>query len=478
MTSRKKKKLPPFIKYLCMSLGILSFIFLLIIGILDILPLDYFITLICLIIVVVGVVIFFIMKKKTRFVSSIIAFILIIIYILGILYSITTLGFLGKITKGNSVLNYEIIVLNDSNYNKIQDLKNKTIGVIEAIPEKSLKKLEETISFKKEEKFSTEDLATSLLNKEIDALMILESENDILKEHYNNYESQVKTIYTFSIKIKDDVTAKNIDVTSSSFNVLVSGIDTYGKIGSLSRSDVNMVVTINPKTKEIVLTSIPRDYYVDLYGKNAKDKLTHAGIYGMETTVKTIENLLDIEINYYVKFNFTSLIKIVDALGGITINNEFAFTADYFDEPKKEWVKYRFEKGELKLNGVKALAYARERHAFAEGDIRRAKNQQIIVKAVLNKILSSAILTKYNSLLNSLSDTFVTNMTSDRITDFIKMEIKDGGHYTISNIVLTGTGANMVTYSYPNSKLYVMIPDENQINDSKTEINRVYYNKE
>lgn len=473
-----KKKLPPLVKYICITLGLLSIIFLTVIGILNVLPLDYFITLICLIVVVVGVLIYLVLKKRTRIVGTIISFLLIIVYVIGIVYSVTTLGFLDKVTKGQSVLNYEVVVLKDSKYKEINDLKNKTIGVVETIPDKSLEELEKTIKYKTEKEFSTEDLASSLLNEEVDALMILESENDLLEEHYTNYEANTKTIYKFSIKVKDDVTAKNIDVTESSFNILVSGIDTYGAIGSLSRSDVNMVVTVNPNTKEIVLTSIPRDYYVDLYGKNAKDKLTHAGIYGMETTVKTIENLLDIEINYYVKFNFTSLIKIVDALEGIEVESDLAFTANYYDEPKDEWVNFTFKKGLNKLNGVQALAFARERHAFAEGDIRRAKNQQIIVKAILNKVLSPAVITKYTKLLNSLEDTFLTNMSSDRITNFIKMEIKDGGNYSISNIVLNGTSANMVTYSYPGSKLYVMIPDEEQINDSKNEINRVYYNKE
>ena len=237
-----KKKLPPLVKYICITLGLLSLIFLTVIGILNVLPLDYFITLTCLIVVVVGVLIYLVLKKRTRIVGTIISFLLIIVYVIGIVYSVTTLGFLDKVTKGQSVLNYEIVVLKDSEYKEINDLKNKTIGVVESIPDKSLEELEKTIKYNTEKEFSTEDLASSLLNEEVDALMILESENDLLEEHYPNYETNTKTIYKFSIKVKDDVTAKNIDVTESSFNILVSGIDTYGAIGSLSRSDVNMVV--------------------------------------------------------------------------------------------------------------------------------------------------------------------------------------------------------------------------------------------
>lgn len=478
-TRKKKRKLPPFIKYMCISLMVLSIILLGIIFLLNVLPIDYFITLVCVIVIIVGLLIYLMINKKTRIVSSLISFMLIIVYVLGILYSSTTYGFLEKITNGgSSVLNYEVLVLKNSDYNDISDVKNKTIGVVETIPDKSLERLDEEGYFEIDKEFSTEDLATSLLNGELDALLILDSEYDILKEHYINFESQTKVIYTFSLKVKDDVTAKNIDVTKSSFNILVSGIDTYGTIGSLSRSDVNMVVTVNPLTKEIVLTSIPRDYYVDLYGKNAKDKLAHVGIYGMETTVKTIEDLLDIEINYYVKFNFSSLIKIVDAIGGIELDNPTAFTADYYDEPKDEWVKFSFKQGKIKLDGERALAFARERKVFAEGDIKRAKNQQLVIEAVLDKVLSPSIISKYSNLLKSLENTFLTNMSRERITNFIKMEIKDGGHYNINNLVLNGTSDYAYTYSYPNSKLYVMIPNEEQLLDGKNEINRVYYNKE
>ncbi len=480
MSTRKKKiKIPVFVKYMCITLMILSIILLGIVFILNILPLDYFITLVCVFIVVVGLLIYLMINKKTRIISSLISFVLIIINVLGILYSSTTYGFLESITNiGSSVLNYEVVVLSNSDYDSILDVKNKTIGVVETVLDKSIEKLEEEGSFEIDKEFSTEDLATSLLNGQVDALLLLDSEVDILKEHYPSFEKNIRVIYTFSLKVKDDVTAKNIDVTESSFNILVSGIDTYGTIGSLSRSDVNMVVTVNPNTKEMVLTSIPRDYYVDLYGKNAKDKLAHVGIYGMETTVKTIEDLLDIEINYYVKFNFSSLIKIVDAIGGIEVDNPTAFTADYYDEPKDAWVKYTFKQGLIKLEGEKALAFARERKAFAEGDIKRAKNQQLVIEAVLDKVLSPSIIVKYSNLLKSLENTFITNMSRERITNFIKMEIKDGGKYVINNLVLNGTSDYAYTYSYPSSMLYVMIPNEEQILDGKNEINRVYYNKE
>ena len=170
-----------------------------------------------------------------------------------------------------------------------------------------------------------------------------------------------------SIKTKSKSIAKKVKVTKESFNIFISGIDTYGKISSVSRSDVNMVVTVNPKTKQILMTSIPRDYYVTLHGvKGYKDKLTHASLLGIENSVMTVEDLLDIDINYYIKVNFSSVINVVDSLGGVDVYSEYDFTS--IDG-------YHYSKGYNKVNGEEALSFVRERKAFASGDNQRIKKQ-------------------------------------------------------------------------------------------------------
>ncbi|MEG0977584.1 MAG: LCP family protein, partial [Bacilli bacterium] len=206
--------------------------------------------------------------------------------------------------------------------------------------------------------------------------------------------------------------SKDVNVTKDSFNIYISGIDTYGAITKTSRSDVNIVATVNPNTNEILLTSIPRDYYVTLPSFLEKDKLTHAGIYGIDESVGAIENLLDIKINYYVKVNFTSLIKIVDTLDGITVNSKYDFTSED---------GYKYKKGINNLNGEEALAYARSRHSYIGGDLDRVRHQQQIVEAVGKKIVSFDSVSKFQDILSAISNNISTNMETPKILSGYKV---------------------------------------------------------
>lgn len=211
-----------------------------------------------------------------------------------------------------------------------------------------------------------------------------------------------------------------------------------------------------------MLTSIPRDYYVLLPEFNEYDKLTHAGIYGIETSVSAVENLLDTTINYYIKVNFTSLIDIVDALGGITVESNYDFTTQD---------GYHFTKGTNELNGKEALSFARERKAFADGDRIRGQNQELILASLINKAMSASIITNYVDLLNALDDKFVTNITDEEITDFIKKQISEMPSWNINAISLDGSNAYDYTYSYKSQKLYVMKPYEESVLNAKGQIN-------
>ena len=228
-----------------------------------------------------------------------------------------------------------------------------------------------------------------------------------------------------------------------------------------------MVLTINPNTKKILITSIPRDYYVTLHSKKEKDKLTHAGIYGIEESVTTIEDFLNIKINYYVKVNFSSLIQIVDTLDGVDVYSKYDFTS--IDN-------YHYKQGINYLKGEEALSFVRERKAFNDGDRMRIVNQAEMIKALVNKVTNTSILTKYNSLLDVLGKSILTNLDMESITKFVKMQFDDNSNWEVINQSLEGADGLEYTYSYKGSKLYVMIPDEESIISSKHHIEELYAN--
>nr|MCR5787885.1 LCP family protein [Bacilli bacterium] len=238
----------------------------------------------------------------------------------------------------------------------------------------------------------------------------------------------------------------------------------YGSINSVSRSDVNIILSVNPEKGKIIITSIPRDYYVKLHKNGEYDKLTHAGIYGVEESVSTIEDLLGIDINYYVKVNFTSLVKFVDTIDGIDVDSKYAFKSDD---------GYSYNVGKNHLNGKKALSFARERHALPKGDKSRGENHQAILTGIINKVSNKSILVKYNDLLKSLKPSIVTNFTNSEITSFVKNQIKKDTKWQIEYVNLDGTDGYEYTYSYQRNKLYVMIPDESTIETAKEKINEL-----
>ena len=224
-------------------------------------------------------------------------------------------------------------------------------------------------------------------------------------------------------------------------------------------------MTVNPKTKQILLTSIPRDYYVQLHGTTgSRDKLTHAGIYGTDMSVQTIEDLLGIEINYYIKVNFSSFIDIINAIGGIEVYSKYEFTS--IDG-------YHYQQGYNELNGEEALSFARERKAFMEGDRQRGADQQAVIEAMIKKMSNKSILTKYESLLDSIDGKFQTNMNYKKITSLIKMQLDDMSSWNVVSIALDGSNGSEYTYTGGNQKLYVMIPDESTIDNASSLINAV-----
>ena len=310
-------------------------------------------------------------------------------------------------------------------------------------------------------------LANSLVKDEYKVIFLNSAYYDMALEEVEGFTAEsVRILEEIQVEAKISEKTKKVDVTKDSFNVYISGIDTSGPIGNISRTDVNMIMTVNPNTKTILLTSIPRDYYVELATKGQMDKLTHSGLYGIDETTKTVENLFGIDINYYAKVNFTTVVKLVDVLGGITVNSDYAFTSRVGG--------YNFVAGPNQLNGEQALAFARERYSFTSGDNQRVKNQQAVIAAIINKVTgSSAILTKYNSILNSVEDNLQTSMSQKDITSLVKMQLGDMSGWNINQQSVTGTGKSTPVYSMPNSYVYVMEPDMSTVESATTAIKAV-----
>lgn len=246
------------------------------------------------------------------------------------------------------------------------------------------------------------------------------------------------------------VTAKKkaedaVDVTSKPFNIYISGMDTTGKITEEARSDVNMIITVNPKTHKVLMTSIPRDYLVELQN-GEKDKLTHTGLMGIDETTSDVEDLLGIKINYYVKVNYNTLKDLVNSIGGITINSDKAFIS-YIG-------KYRFVEGENQLDGAKALAYARERHAYSDGDNHRVRNQQEVLKAIVKKLTgSTTLLTRYNKILKYLAPTMEMNLTRAEVKALVKFQLGKNPKWKFESNSLEGFDAFSTVYSAGNQQL-------------------------
>lgn len=425
----------------------------------------------------------FLIKRKNK-ILSIIGYTLSIIFI--ILFIILSFIFIkvqivfSKVSNiDNEVSNYSLVVLKDSNYYNINDVIDKTIGVLStdnSYYNKALNELKENITFKYSKYENEYLLANGLLEKNVEAILINEAYIAILDEGIKDFSNNVRILEEATVEVEIEKEIKDSDTkeeekvvnNNEAFNLYISGIDTYGNISSVSRSDVNIIATINPTTSEILLTNVPRDMYVDLYGKSGlKDKLTHAGVYGINTSVGTLENFLDIDIDYYVRINFNSLIKIVDYIGGIDIYSEYAFRAGD---------RYFVSGMNYDLTGKEALYFSRNRYAFKDGDRQRGRNQEQVIAGIINKITASKDINIYYNLINTLENSFQTNIDREFINKFISNQLKNNYNWNILFSDVNGFGSSNYTYSYPWQKLYVMEVDYNSLESAKSKIYDVLNN--
>lgn len=455
-------------------------VFILFLSALDILPGKFMVAVIILLLIAdVAVLLLINRKRRRRSVPAgglILTAILLIIMNLAGFYLYSTYDTFSKIS-GHLVQTetFYVIVLKDGSYEKAEDIAGKTVHVSKAETRTykeakgKLVTKEDVVYEEEEDLVTTGHVLIDRAGQEHDEIIFVSRNNyQMICEEIDGFRKNTKIIYKVPVEVKSDNNSKKVNVTEDSFNIYITGIDVFGNIDQVSRSDVNMIITVNPKTKTILLTSIPRDTYIPLHSFGALDKLTHSGIYGVDETVDTVEDWLDIEINYYVRINFSMLIRIVDAIGGVDVDSPYAFKSAVSD--------YTYKKGMNHLDGKAALYFARERKSFKDEDEQRIRNQQIVLKAMIEKITgSTALLTGYTKILDAVEGKLQTDLSDRDISSLVKMQLDDLGKWKIRTVSVTGEGAYEYTYSMGQRELFVSIPDENSVKKAKEEINSVMY---
>lgn len=387
----------------------------------------------------------------TKIIFSFLVILISVAYGLGDYYLYSTASTLNTVTEqaAKSKNTVSLIVMAESTKEDVQDINGSKIGVLTNINKEGTKKSLNDIS-KQNIGYSTEKfdnvpaMLQALYEGQVDAIILNEAYRSNVSEieNYENFNNETKVIHQTVYYTKEANNSLAVsDITSKPFTILITGNDSFGALDEVSRSDVNMIVTINPLTSTILMTSIPRDAFVtevcDDYACNygVEDKLTHTGIYGADTTKDTLENLLDIDINYIFRVNFSSMIDIVDALGGIDIDvAEGMAVSRFYSDSTLEGV----HEGQNHLNGKRALAYSRERKAYLDGDVQRARNQQQVLQAMFKKASSPEIITKYSNILKAVGKAFDTNMTTKEITSFIKYQLQASPSWKFEQYVLKG----------------------------------------
>ena len=380
-----------------------------------------------------------------------------------------------------------VVVKQSSDVKNKSQLNGVSVGTLRNIGTQGSKKVlkelsNEGIVLEQKEYDSLSALLEGFYNGEVESIIINEaSRSQILDmESYADFDNNTRVVYQTSYKVENTDKAKSVtDITSKPFNVLISGSDTRGGFDENGRSDVIMVATVNPKTSTILLTSVPRDFYVttacdagDGCMQGALDKITHTGIHGTNTTKRTVEQLLGIEINYTFKVGFDAVTELVDAVGGVDVTVAPGYAVDHF----ACMYNLSVHEGVNHLNGEQALAFARERYAYSEGDRQRTKNQQLVLMGIVDKVTSPAIVTNYASIMDAMANTFSTTMSNEEISDLIKYQINNNPKWKMEQYMVNGTGDTLMCAELGDAAS-VMVPDQSTVKTAKYKINAVLAGK-
>ena len=408
------------------------------------------------------------LKSKRSIVTKIISLLMSILLMFASSYVVRGNDFFNTVTKATTQKYLvSVITMKNNSATKLSDLDGKKFGVSyqhdTTTITKAIADMENDLG-EQEDMVKYDDysgLADALYKGEVDAIIVGQEYKSMLEANHDSFDDETKIIKSYEYESKLSVTTKQTNVTENPFTIYVTGIDTYGSVSTVARSDVNLIVTVNPKTKQILMTSIPRDCEIQLHKNGKMDKLTHTGIYGTSETISTIEDFLDVEINYFARTNFSGMTNIVDALGGVTIDSDYKFTTLHGN--------YNIVKGENQMDGDKALCFVRERYSLPNGDFDRGKNQQKLLKA-----MSPKIITNFNNILTAIEGSFETDMSSKEIKSLLNMQLNDMSDWTVYNVQVEGEGyKTSKTASMYGTEVYVMKPYQKQVKKIKKIIDTV-----
>jgi len=470
-------------KVLLLIQMIVSVVFLAYVYILKMLPIKYYLILVVIMILLLFIATLFMKsgwKKKKREGKY---FRLIVSKLTCLLLSILIAFITVMIARGNSFINnitssftqtrvISVYVLKDSEYTSLEDLKGVKFGIQTDKDNSTIMSAMAQIEKEMDSDIETKDfgdyakLGDAIINGDIEAIVADQAYMALLEANHEGIDERLRSVYKIETQEKIKAVTEETDITSNPFIVYVTGIDTYGSVSTISRTDVNLLVCVNPNKRQILMVSIPRDTLVTLHSKGKKDKLTHSAMYGIDETITTIEDYLDLNINYYAKTNFSGITNIIDALGGVSIDSPYEFTTMHGN--------YQIIKGVNEMDGDKALCFVRERYALPNGDFDRGRNQQRLLQAMIKKALSPKIITNYSNILSAVEGCFETNMSADDIKSFINMQLDDGGSWEMLNVQVSGESYKTTkTYSMPGKNTYVMEADKKQLNKIIEVINKL-----
>ena len=472
----------------------------------DLLPLNLLVALILLLILIAvlnGLLLLTPVRKSgkdawKRVVGYLLSSVLVLTSVAGVYYLNRTKSAIETVTtQSNIVATLGVYTLADNSAEDIKDLADKTFGFLETYDAQRNATAASEINEKSggeltKENFSTlYELPAALYAGDVDAVVLDEAYASLFTEtvveteveegeeavdvsvpNYSDFSEKTKLVYEVNIYgevVEEDDEVGDKNVTNEPFIIYVSGSDTRSTKLTTSRSDVNILVEVNPTTHEIIMINTPRDYYIgNPAGGGTKDKLTHLGIYGIENSMKGLSDLYEVDADHYVQINFTGFEQLIDNLGGITVESLYSFTSTRYGGP------FTYTTGMNTLSADAALAFCRDRFEVPGGDVTRGLHQMNVIKALVAKVTSSeTILTNYNGLMSGLEGTFTTNFSSEEISDLVKMQLEDNIQWNIHSFSVQGTGGKETTYSTPSTACYVMLPDNNMVDFAKELLRKV-----
>ncbi len=417
-------------------------VFMVLVFVLDLLPFKYVAAIGGILLILWAFVLISQKFRGAKVAGKVFSIIMILILILGTVYLWKAHDVMDELTTGQTytVTDLSVVVLQENPATGLQDLDGGIFGIQttmnRAKTDETMANLESqyTQGIIKVEYTGFLEQIQALYDGNVDAILMNEAYRDIILETYPNFDTETRVLDAFTYKeevVKKEEPKPEVNVAEETFTIYLSGNDSYGEVTLADgRTDVNILATVNPKTKQVLLTTTPRDYYVEqpIYD-GGRDKLTHAGLWGIECSMETLENLYDIDIDYYVRVNFSGFEDIVDALGGIEVWSDYSFSGLHGGY---------FEAGWNYMDGASALGFVRERYSFSDGDAQRGRNQMYVIQAIIDKVTSPAILTNYLSLMDSLSSCFITDMPREKISDLVKMQLDEGGSWNIVSYTVAG----------------------------------------